>query len=68
MMPLLQLQWNSTNQWSPLLGRGWTYQACMTVVSGSGENDAGATQTNVVLGGEIMQSTNSIIAWDPSTM
>ena len=24
----LQLQWNPTNQWSPLLGGGQAYQAC----------------------------------------
>ena len=45
-----QLQWNSTNQWSPLLGGGWEYQACVTIKSGSGENGAGG-QTIVVIGG-----------------
>ena len=67
------LQWNSTNQWSPLLGGGWQGQACVTIVSDNGahpcENDA-AEQTIVVLGGEVQSewSTNSIIVWDPSTM
>ena len=37
---LVPLQWNSTNQWSPLLGGGWSFEACMILVSGSGENDA----------------------------
>ena len=67
-----QLQWNSTNQWSPLLGGGRSFQACVTIESGSGENDAGG-QTIVVIGG-LMQSgefggeyTNSVIVWDPST-
>ena len=65
-----QLQWNSTNQWSPLLGGGREYQACV-IVSGNGdqscENDA-AVQTIVVLGGEQRHScTNSVIIWDPST-
>ena len=63
-----QLQWNSTNQWSPLLGGGRAYQACVTIMSSSGENDAGG-QTIVVIGG-LMQSircTNSVIVWDPST-
>ena len=36
----LPLQWNSTNQWSPLLGGGQGGQACVTIVSGN-ENDAG---------------------------
>ena len=36
-----QLQWNSTNQWSPLLHGGWQCQACVTIVSGNGnDNDA----------------------------
>ena len=43
-----QLQWNSTNQWSPLLGRAWVFQACVTTESGSGENGAGG-QSIVVL-------------------
>ena len=63
-----QLQWISTNQWSPLLGGGLEYQACVTIMSSSGENDAGG-QTIVVIGG-LMQSircTNSVIVWDPST-
>ena len=46
-----QLQWNSTNQWSPLLGGGQEYQACITIMSGSGENDA-AGQSIVVIGGQ----------------
>ena len=67
-MPLLPLQWNSTNQWSPLLGGGRQWQACVTIVSGSGENDL-AGQTIVVIGGEMMRRyTNSVIVWDPSTM
>ena len=63
-----QLQWNSTNQWSPLLGRGWEFQACVTIVSGSGENDA-AGQTMVVIGGRMQSGeyTNSVVVWDPST-
>ena len=44
-----QLQWNSTNQWSPLLGGGRQYQACVAIVSGN-ENGAGG-QTIVVIGG-----------------
>ena len=62
-----QLQWNSTNQWSPLLGGGWSFQACVTIESGN-ENGAGG-QTIVVIGG-LMQRvgcTNSVIVWDPST-
>ena len=63
-----QLQWNSTNQWSPLLGGGRDGQACVTIVSGSGENDAGG-QTIVVIGGQMRSGefTNSVIVWDPST-
>ena len=63
-----QLQWNSTNQWSPLLGGGRSFQACVTIVSGSGENDAGGP-TIVVIGGERQRlgCTNSVIVWDPST-
>ena len=59
-----QLQWNSTNQWSPLLGGGREYQACVTIESGS----AGG-QSIVVIGGrmESGEYTNSIIVWDPST-
>ena len=64
------LQWNSTNQWSPLLGGGRQHQACV-VVSGNGENDAAAAQTVVVLGGlmggHANTATNSVIIWDPST-
>ena len=63
-----KFQWNSTNQWSPLLGGGQSFQACATIGSDSGENDAGG-QTIVVIGG-LMQSgecTNSVIVWDPST-
>ena len=41
------LQWNCTSQWSPLLGGGREYQACMTILSGN-ENDG---QTIVVIGG-----------------
>ena len=64
----LQLQWNSTNQWSPLLGGGRAYQACVTIASGSGENDS-AAQTIVIIGGQIQSDfyTNSVIVWDPST-
>ena len=65
---LSQLQWNSTNQWSPLLGGGREYQACMTIKSGN-ENGAGG-QTIVVIGGRMQEReyiTNSVIAWDPST-
>ena len=65
---LSQLQWNSTNQWSPLSGGGRSFQACVTIGRDSGENDAGG-QTIVVIGG-LMQSgeyTNSVIVWDPST-
>ena len=63
-----QLQWNSTNQWSPLLGRGRELQACVTTESGSGENDTGG-QTIVVIGGRMQSDfyTNSVIVWDPST-
>ena len=62
-----QLQWNSTNQWSPLLGGGREYQACVTIESGN-ENGAGG-QTIVVIGGEMRSDsyTNSVIVWDPST-
>ena len=62
-----QLQWNSTNQWSPLLGGGREYQACVTIVSGN-ENGAGG-QTIVVIGGQMRRVayTNSVIVWDPST-
>ena len=61
-----QLQWNSTNQWSPLLGGGRAYQACVTILSGNGENDG---QTIVVIGGQMQSDyiTNSVIVWDPST-
>ena len=64
-----QLQWNSTNQWSPLLGGGREDQACVTIASGSGENDS-AGQSIVVIGGLIQSGeyTNSVIVWDPSTM
>ena len=64
----LQLQWNSTNQWSPLLGGARSFEACVTIVSGSGENDA-AGQTIVVIGGRMQRVgyTNSVIVWDPST-
>ena len=60
-----QLQWNSTNQWSPLLGGGREYQACVTIQSGN-ENDG---QTIVVIGGQMQSDsyTNSVIVWDPST-
>ena len=61
-----QLQWNSTNQWSPLLGGGRSFQACVTIVSGN-ENDG---QTIVVIGGRMrrVRCTNSVIVWDPSMM
>ena len=64
---LLQLQWNSTNQWSPLLGRGQESQACVTIESGN-ENGTGG-ETIIVIGGEWQSDsyTNSVIAWDPST-
>ena len=62
------LQWNSTNQWSPLLGGGREGQTCVTIAHPC-ENDA-AAQTIVVLGGgnESEWCTNSVIVWDPSTM
>ena len=62
-----QLQWISTNQWSPLLGGGREYQACVTIESGN-ENGAGG-QSIVVIGGQIQSDsyTNSVIVWDPST-
>ena len=62
-----QLQWNSTNQWSPLLGGGREFQACVTIESGN-ENGAGG-QTIVVIGGQMQsgENTNSVIVWDPST-
>ena len=62
-----QLQWNSTNQWSPLLGGGRESQACVTIESGN-ENGAGG-QTIVVIGGTMQRDsyTNSVIVWDPST-
>ena len=65
---LSQLQWNSTNQRSPLLGGGRESQACVTIESGSGENDA-AGQTIVIIGGRMRRVgyTNSVIVWDPST-
>ena len=65
---LSQLQWNSTNQWSPLLGGGREYQACVTIASGSGENDS-AGPTIVVIGGRMQSDsyTKSVIVWDPST-
>ena len=64
---LSQLQWNSTNQWSPLLGGGWAGQACVTIESGN-ENGSGG-QTIVVIGGQLHRVgyTNSVIVWDPST-
>ena len=63
----LQLQWNSTNQWSPLLGGGRDSQACVTIESGN-ENGAGG-QTIVVIGGANGGecTTNSVIVCDPST-
>ena len=62
-----QLQWNSTNQGSPLLGGGREFQACVTIESGN-ENCAGG-QTIVVIGGERQSGeyTNYVIVWDPST-
>ena len=62
-----QLQWNFTNQWSPLLGGGREYQGCVTIESGN-ENGAGG-QTIVVIGGQMQSDsyTNSVIVWDPST-
>ena len=63
-----RLQWNSTNQCSPLLGGGRIFQACVTIESGSGENGAGG-QSIVVIGGELQRGeyTNTVIVWDPST-
>ena len=57
-----QLQWNSTNQWSHLLGGGREFKASVTIVSGSCENDE-AGQTIVVIGGERQSDlyTNSVI-------
>ena len=65
---LSPLQWNSTNQWSPLLGGGRDGQTCVTIAHPC-ENDA-AAQTIVVLGGgnESDWFINSVIVWDPSTM
>ena len=62
-----QLQWNSTNQWSPLFGGGRRGQACVTIKSGN-ENGAGG-QTILVIGGQTHSDfyTNSVIVWDPST-
>ena len=62
-----QLQWNSTNQWSPLLGGGRSFEACVTIESGN-ENGAGG-QTIVVIGGRMQRvgCTNSVIVWDPFT-
>ena len=62
-----QLQWNSTNQWSPLLGGGREFQACVTTESGN-VNGAGG-ETIVVIGGRRQSDfyTNSVIVWDPST-
>ena len=62
-----QLQWNSTNQWSPLLGGRWGRQACVTIERGN-ENGAGG-QTIVVIGGRMQRAgcTNSVIVWYPST-
>ena len=73
-MPSSPLQWNSTNQWSPLLGGGRQGQACVTIGSGTGENDS-AAQTIVVIGGQLRSQqhqrrhfyTDSVIVWDPST-
>ena len=67
-MTSLPLQWNPANQWSPLLGGAWSFEACMTIVIGSGENDAGG-QTIVVICGQRQRVsfTNSVIVWDPST-
>ena len=63
------LQWNSTNQWSPLGGRQREGQACV-VVSSNDENDAPGAQTIVVVGGRTgryaTNATNSVIIWDPS--
>ena len=62
-----QLQWNSTNQWSPVLGGGRAYQACVTIESGN--DDGAGGQTIVVIGGRMQSGeyTNSVIVWDPST-
>ena len=59
------LQWNSTNQWSPLLGGGREYQACVAIESGN-ENDG---QAIVVIGGRMQSEyiTNSVIVWEQST-
>ena len=62
-----QLQWNSTNQWSPLLGGGRAFQACVTIESGNENGEGG--QTVVVIGGRMPsgQYTSSVIVWDPSS-
>ena len=62
-----QLQWNSTNQWSPLLGGGRDLQACVTIESGNENGEGG--QSIVVIGGRMQNDsyTNSVIVWDPST-
>ena len=62
-----QLQWNSTNQWSPLLGGRRGRQACVTIERGN-ENGAGG-QSIVVIGGQMQSDfcTNSVIVWDRST-
>ena len=62
-----QLQWNSTNQWSPLLGGGRDLQACVTIESGNENGEGG--QSIVVIGGRMQSDsyTNSVIVWDPST-
>ena len=62
-----QLQWSSTNQWSPILGGGRRGQACVTIESGN-ENGTGG-QADVVIGGRMQSGeyTNSVIVWDPST-
>ena len=64
---LSQLQWNATNQWSPLLGGRRVFQACVTIESGN-ENGGGG-QTVVVIGGQLRSHfyTNSVIVWDRST-
>ena len=67
MSSLLPLQWNSTNQWSPLLGGRRYGQACVTIVNDN--ENASAGQTIVVLGGQMQRvgCINSVIVWDPST-
>ena len=71
--PSSLLQWNTANQWSPLLGGARQWQACVLVNGNHGMNASDEDVTSesiVVLGGDIEQDgdiTNSVIVWDPST-